>query len=76
MHDERFSDEYPDDAQFYDGLEDHPGNPYPTIYEDAAFGGLGLGYLTRRSATPEPEPEPPARLLTPEEFMRKYGLGG
>lgn len=76
MEDTRFADDFPeDDAAFYDGLEDPPGNPYPTIYEDAGLGGLGVGYLTARP-TPEPEPERWAGLLTPEEFMRKHGLCG
>ncbi len=74
MTEERFADEYLEgEAQFYDGLEDAPGSTDPTIYEDGGVGGLGAGYLTAR---PEPEPERWAGLLTPEEFMRKHGLGG
>ena len=77
-------DEYQDDAQFYDedaefygGLEDDPGRPYPTIYEDSGLGGLGAGYLVARpKPAAEPEPERWAGLVTPEEFMRKYGLTG
>ena len=64
-------EEYPlDAAEFYDGLEDHPGHSYPEI---AAPRWLRE---RREAADVDPEPEPEPRLLTPEEFRRKYGLGG
>lgn len=68
MHDERFADDYPDDAQFYDGLEDHPGHRYPDLH-------LPRWLREMRDGADAAPPETPARLLTPEEFMRKYGLG-
>jgi hypothetical protein len=84
MHDDRFADDYPsDDAQFYDGLEDHPGSPYQTIYDAPLSGGFASEVLGRKPRQPAPERTPlvevpedaPAwdkPLLTPEEFMRKH----
>lgn len=77
MHDDRFADDYPeDDAEFYDG-EEPAGSPYPTIYDAPARDGWASDVLRGRPRIPIAEAlDLPTRLLTPEEFMRKHGLGG
>lgn len=69
-------DEYPaDDSQFYDGLEDDPGRPFPTIFDAPSSGGFASDILLGRKAAPQIEESPPA-LMTPEEFIAKFGYGG
>jgi hypothetical protein len=77
MGDERFADDYPpEDAEFYDG-EEYPGGSYPTIYDSSRSEGWASDVLRARPARDMAEAlDLPAKLLTPEEFMRKYGLGG
>ena len=70
MAETQFADEYNDVAEFYDGLEEHPGTSYPSVFEDAALGLPGVGFLIN-----PPAPAPMRPLLTPEEFMAKHNLG-
>lgn len=74
MHENRFSDDYPDDSQFYDGEED-PGTSYPTIYDTPTSGGFASDVLRAKPAKPLTE-EPMVPLMTPEEFIAKFGYGG
>jgi hypothetical protein len=74
MHDDRFSDDYPDDSQFYDGEED-PGTSYPTIFDTPRSGGFASDILLGRKVAPQIEESPPT-LMTPEEFIARFGYGG
>lgn len=77
-------DDYLEDAAFYDGLEDDPGTPYLEITPPRWPGGEPVAEVTMPTPAPVPPwlrvppaaPPPPPRLLTPEEFMAKYGLKG
>lgn len=75
MHDNRFSDDYPEDSQFYDGLEDDPGQPFPTIFDAPSSGGFASDVLRAKPAKPLIE-EPMVPLMTPEEFIARFGYGG
>lgn len=77
MEDDRFSDDYPpDDAQFYDG-EEPAGGSYPTIYDAPRREGWASDVLRTRPRRDSAEAlDMPSRLMTPEEFIAKFGYGG
>lgn len=72
-------DEFAADADFYDGPTGDEGKPYDQlgVSPDQLLARLGtmFGPIDEAPA-PAPEPVWDRPLLTPEEFMAKYGLKG
>lgn len=68
-------DDYLDDAAFYDGPEDDPGDAMPRVWEDPRLYERPKPVAVPSWMwTPPDAPAPPARLLTAKEFMAKYNL--
>jgi hypothetical protein len=63
-----------EDAAFYDGLEEDPGKPFLPLNLPRWATGQTEADKAESELVPPPAPPPAPRLLTPEEFMRKYNL--
>lgn len=59
-----------DDTEFYDGLEEDPGRPYPALHLPAWLAGAA------EADVPAPEPKSARRLMTPEEFRAAMAAEG
>jgi hypothetical protein len=83
-------EDYPlDDAEFYDGPDEHDGRPgqayrelkLPNWLLGESASGIAMPDslpppVPRWMHVPEAAPPPPARLLTPEEFRAKMAEQG